>query len=61
MRLDYDFARVLLQKIGELPFDGGFRTVRVEGHSEEETSYHTMLLHEAGLIEAVDVSSLERT
>ena len=57
MRLDHDFARTLLQKIGELPFDGGFHTVQIEGHSEEEISYHVMLLHAAGLIEATNVSS----
>jgi hypothetical protein len=57
MRLDHDFVRTLLQKIGELPFDGRFHSVLIEGHSEEKTSYHIMLLHEAGLIEATDVSS----
>ncbi len=57
MRLDHDFARAILQKIGELPFDGGFHAVQIEGHSEEKISYHIMLLQEAGLIEATDVSS----
>lgn len=42
MRLDHDLARTLLQKIGELPFDGGFHDVRVEGRSGEEISYHTL-------------------
>ena len=59
MRLDHDFARTLLQKVGEMPFDGSLHTVRIEGRSEEETSYHIMLLHQAGLIEAVDASSLD--
>jgi hypothetical protein len=57
MRLDHDLARSLLQRIGELPFDGRFHDVGVEGHSGEEISYHVMLLKEAGLIEAIDVGS----
>jgi hypothetical protein len=57
MRLDHDLARTLLQKIGELPFDGCFHDVSVEGRSGEEISYHIMLLQEAGLIEAIDVGS----
>ena len=57
MRLDHDLARTLLQRIGELPFDGRFHDVTVEGHSGEEISYHVMLLKEAGLIEAIDVGS----
>lgn len=60
MRFDHDVARTLLQKIGDLPFDGSFHDVSVEGHSEEEISYHVMLLQEAGLIEAINVSSYER-
>jgi hypothetical protein len=44
-------------KVGELPFDGCFHDVRVEGRSGEEISYHIMLLHEAGLIEAIDLGS----
>ena len=59
MRLDHDLARALLQRISELPFDGGFHAVQVEGHSEEKINYHIMLLHEAGLIEATDVSSFD--
>ncbi len=61
MRLDHDFLRALLQKIGELPFDGGFHTVQIEGHSEEKISCHIMLLQEAGLIEGTDVSSHGRS
>jgi hypothetical protein len=57
MRLDHDLARILLRKIGELPFDGRFHDVSIEGRSGEEISYHIMLLQEAGLIEATDVGS----
>jgi hypothetical protein len=57
MRLDHDLVRTLLQKIGELPFDGRFHDVSVAGRSGEEISYHVMLLHQAGLIEAIDLGS----
>jgi hypothetical protein len=57
MRLDHDLVRTLLKKIGDLPFDGCFHDVSVEGRSGEEISYHIMLLHEAGLIEAIDLGS----
>jgi uncharacterized protein DUF2513 len=57
MRLDHDVVRTLLQKIADLPFDGRFDDVQIEGHSGEEISYHVMLLHQAGLIEAIDLGS----
>jgi hypothetical protein len=31
--------------------------VDIEGHSEEETSYHILLLQESGLVEAINLSS----
>jgi hypothetical protein len=59
MRLNHDLAREILQKIGELPFDGNFYEIQIEGHSEEEITYHVMQLANAGLIEAVDLSSFD--
>jgi hypothetical protein len=48
-----------MQRIGELPFDGGFRDVQVDGRSQQEISYHIMLLHQAGLIDATDLTTLD--
>jgi|SRR5208282_691155 len=59
MRLNHDLVREILQKIGELPFDGGFHDIQIEGRSEEEISYHVMQLANGGLIEAVDLSSMD--
>ncbi len=59
MRLDHDLVRDMLQKIGEMPFDGAFHEIQIEGHTEEEISYHVMQLANAGLIEAVDLSSMD--
>jgi len=33
--------------------------LKIEGRSEQEVSYHIMLLHQAGLIEALDLSDSE--
>jgi uncharacterized protein DUF2513 len=52
-------VREILRRIGELPFDGGFHEIRVEGHGEEEITYHVMQLANAGLIQAVDLSSMD--
>jgi hypothetical protein len=57
MRLNHDFARAIMQKIGELPFDGSFHEIDMEDHTEEEISYHVMQLASAGLIEALNLSS----
>ena len=56
MRLDPEFARTLLQKIGHCPEMGAFALFKIEGHSEEKTTYHII---KAGLIEATDLSSLD--
>src|ERR1017187_824900 len=58
MKLDTDLARQILVKVEEFPFDGSFHDVEIEGRTENEISYHVMLLHEAGLIEALDLSTL---
>jgi hypothetical protein len=58
MKRDPELCRDLLLKVEELPFDGRFHDVVVEGRSDEEITYHIMLLDEAGLIEAEDLSTL---
>src|SRR5258708_21668314 len=59
MRLNHELVREILQKIGDLPFDGGFHDIRIEGQSDEEISYHVMQLANAGLIEAANLSSFD--
>jgi hypothetical protein len=58
VKLDTDLVRQILLEVEELPFDGRFYDVVIEGHTEGEITYHVMLLHEAGLIEAADLSTL---
>lgn len=57
MKRDMDLVRSILLKIEEQPYTGSFLDVSVPGHTGEEISYHIMLLDEAGLIEAENVSS----
>ncbi len=57
MKLDPDLVRQILLKVEEFPFDGSFHDVEIEGRTEDEITYHVMLLHEAGLLEALDLSS----
>ena len=54
MRRDMELFREVLMKVEELPFDGRFHDIAVDGRSDEEISYHVMLLQEAGFIEAED-------
>ena len=58
MRLNHDLVRGILRKIGNLAFDGSFHEIEMEGHTGEEVSYHVMQLADAGLIKAVDRSSM---
>jgi hypothetical protein len=58
MKRDMDLVREVLLRIEELPFDGRFHDIAVDVQTEEEVNYHVMLLHEAGFIEAMDLSSL---
>ena len=58
MKRDMDLVREVLLKVEEMPFDGRFYDVNVEGCSDEVINYHVMLLNEAGLIEAIDLSNL---
>jgi hypothetical protein len=58
VKLDTDLVRQILLTVEEFPFDGNFHDVEIEGRTENEISYHVMLLHEAGLLEALDLSTL---
>lgn len=57
MKRDMDLVREILMKIEDLPHTCGFHTIAVEGRHKGEISYHVLLLHEAGLIEAQNLTS----
>jgi len=47
-------------EIENAPFKGGWINIEVPEHSEEEISYHVLLLADAGLIEAINLGSMSR-
>jgi len=57
MRLDHDFVRILLAKIQEVQWDGGYHDLYIEDRPDRLMSRYIMLLDEAGLIDAVDYST----
>ena len=57
MHRDMDLIREILLKIEELPYDGGFRPIEIEGRASYEIAYHVMILAEARLIEAQNVTT----
>jgi hypothetical protein len=57
MKRDMELAREILRQVEEKSQGMGWVNVDVPGHSEQEVSYHIMLLHGAGLLEANDLSS----
>jgi Hypothetical protein (DUF2513) len=59
MRLDPDLVRSVLMKTAELPFDGGFHQIEIEGCTEEALNYHVMILAQAGLLEAEDLTTFD--
>jgi len=56
MKRDMDLAREILLKVEESPRATGIGVfdLKIGGQSHEEVSYHIMLLHQAGLIEAFE-------
>jgi hypothetical protein len=59
MKRDMDLARRILLDLEESPdADGaGGMGIEIEGRTEQEISYHVALLHEAGLLHAIDGSA----
>jgi hypothetical protein len=61
MRLDKDLVREILLAV-EANDDNpiGWITLEIEGHSSVHLSYHVQLLHEAGYLEAQDLTTNDR-
>jgi hypothetical protein len=57
MKRDMDLIRNILFSIERFPAEGGGEILKLEGHTDNDISYHVMLLDEAGLIKAVDLSA----
>lgn len=59
MKRDMDLIRGVLIEVEKLPFDSGFHDISVQGYTDEEITYHVRLAHEAGLIEAIDLTTMD--
>ena len=59
MKRDMDLVRAILFALEDAPFDGDLISLTFSEHSQNEVSYHVMLLHQAGLIHAFDTSTAE--
>ncbi len=59
MKRDMDLVRTILQKVeaSEDPW-GLHKTLDIEGYTQNQISYHIKLLHEAGLLDAQEVSEM---
>ena len=59
MKRDMDLVRTILQKVeaSEDPW-GLHETLDIEGYTQNQISYHIKLLHEAGLLDAQEVSEM---
>lgn len=57
MKRDMDLAREILRQVEEKSQGMGTVTLEIPGHTDQEVSYHIMILHQAGLLEGVDFSS----
>ena len=58
MKRDMDLVRKILLELEDTPYELGAFDLELEGYSPDQISYHVMLLNEAGLIEANDLSTL---
>lgn len=57
MKRDMNLARSILFKLEKRQDYVGFTDLEIEGYSSDKISYHVMLLSEAGLIEAMNLST----
>ncbi len=57
MNRDMDLARRILHETEKAPFDGGWVKPNIPDVQDDALQYHLLLLWEAGLIDARDMSS----
>jgi hypothetical protein len=58
MKRDMDLVREILLQVEASSQVGGWIDLELKGHPPEEVAYHVMILSEADLIRAYDVSTL---
>lgn len=58
MKRDMDLCRAILFEIENSDEVHSFHDISVDGYSEQQIFYHVKLLHDAGLVEAHDGSTM---
>jgi len=58
MQRDMDLVRKILFETEKAPYEGGWIDLEIEGYEPNAISYHVLLLDEAGLLRATELSSL---
>jgi hypothetical protein len=59
MKLDMDLVRKILIALEDHPHGSYGQFIRIEGYSPEQIGYHVTLMGEAGLLVAVDVTTMD--
>jgi hypothetical protein len=59
MKRDMDLVREILIEMEKRPASTPNTPITLTGHTADEITYHLGLMHEAGLIHAIDASSLD--
>lgn len=57
MKRNMDLVRQILLEIEEQPFTSKWLDLEIDGFTREEITYHVMILYEAGLLEAVNLTT----
>lgn len=58
MKRDMDLCRKILEAVEQAPTSIGFVEIEIEGYSADEISYNVLLLQEAGLLTAIDITGM---
>jgi Hypothetical protein (DUF2513) len=59
MKRDMDLVRQILREIEDAPYTGDAVGFSIPNCTDEQLQYHLQLLHEAGLIDGMDASTLD--
>ena len=57
VKRDMELVRLILLELEKEPYSQGPIELEIPGRTQDQISYHVMLLHEAGLINATDLST----
>ena len=58
MQRNMDLARAILLRLEQCPYTGGWHEIDLDGYSSEDVAYHIHLLHEAGFIDAINLTTM---